>query len=41
VTIKNTRINSADQSLNLKMNALNEHGWEEIFQEKMSGAKDD
>ncbi|MBH0167212.1 recombinase family protein [Fictibacillus sp. 7GRE50] len=35
------RVSTADQSLDLQMDALNEYGCEEIFQEKMSGAKDD
>jgi DNA invertase Pin-like site-specific DNA recombinase len=41
VNIGYARVSTADQSLNLQMDALNEYGCEEIFQEKMSGAKDD
>jgi DNA invertase Pin-like site-specific DNA recombinase len=41
VIIGYARVSTADQSLDLQMDALNEYGCEEIFQEKMSGAKDD
>ncbi|WP_203289382.1 recombinase family protein [Metabacillus sp. cB07] len=35
------RVSTADQSLDLQLDALEEFGCEEIFQEKQSGAKDD
>jgi DNA invertase Pin-like site-specific DNA recombinase len=35
------RVSTIDQSLNLQLDALNEFGCDEIFQEKVSGAKDD
>jgi DNA invertase Pin-like site-specific DNA recombinase len=35
------RVSTVDQSLDLQIDALTEFGCEEIFQEKVSGAKDD
>ncbi|MFP7416044.1 recombinase family protein [Priestia filamentosa] len=35
------RVSTIDQSLNLQIDALTEYGCEEIFQEKVSGAKDE
>ncbi|MGK9185694.1 recombinase family protein [Priestia filamentosa] len=35
------RVSTIDQSLNLQIDALMEYGCHEIFQEKVSGAKDD
>jgi DNA invertase Pin-like site-specific DNA recombinase len=35
------RVSTTDQSLHLQMDALSEYGCDEIFQEKMSGAKDE
>jgi len=35
------RVSTIDQSLNLQLDALNEFGCDEIFKEKVSGAKDD
>ncbi|MFP7225234.1 recombinase family protein [Priestia filamentosa] len=35
------RVSTIDQSLNLQIDALTEYGCDEIFQEKVSGAKDD
>src|SRR3954453_2351953 len=35
------RVSTINQSLNLQLDALNEFGCDEIFQEKVSGAKDD
>jgi DNA invertase Pin-like site-specific DNA recombinase len=34
-------VSTVDQSLDLQLDALNEFGFEEIFKEKVSGAKDD
>ena len=33
------RVSTIDQSLNLQLDALQEFGCEEIFQEKLSGGK--
>ncbi|KMY52542.1 resolvase [Bacillus sp. FJAT-27231] len=35
------RVSTVDQSLDLQLDALNEFGCDEIFKEKVSGAKDD
>src|SRR3954470_13074358 len=35
------RVSTIDQSLDLQLDALNEFGCDEIFKEKVSGAKDD
>lgn len=35
------RVSTVDQSLDLQLDALEDYGCEEIFQEKLSGAKDD
>lgn len=35
------RVSTADQSLDLQLDALKEFGCEDIYQEKVSGAKDD
>jgi len=35
------RVSTIDQSLNLQLDALNHFGCDEIFKEKVSGAKDD
>jgi DNA invertase Pin-like site-specific DNA recombinase len=41
VIIGYARVSTIDQSLNLQIDALTEYGCDEIFQEKVSGAKDD
>ncbi|MFB8734741.1 recombinase family protein [Bacillus sp. SL00103] len=35
------RVSTVDQSLNLQIDSLSEFGCDEIFQEKVSGARDD
>jgi DNA invertase Pin-like site-specific DNA recombinase len=41
VIIGYARVSTMDQSLNMQLDSMEEYGCDEIFQEKMSGAKDD